>query len=136
MKKDKMIKNTCGAISLMLALLVVPFYAVAGILVEASRYQSALTGLDDAMNTSALSVLSDYDSFLQSRFGLLAMAQNDDPSVDNGYTGNKDLEEAFQKYLNAQDTTDTRELPHNKCSGGRCISVGGHGYLKGTGPGL
>ena len=32
MKKDKMIKNTCGAISLMLALLVVPFYAVAGIL--------------------------------------------------------------------------------------------------------
>ena len=53
MKKDKMIKNTCGAISLMLALLVVPFYAVAGILVEASRYQSALTGLDDAMNTSA-----------------------------------------------------------------------------------
>lgn len=63
MKKDKMIKNTCGAISLMLALLVVPFYAVAGILVEASRYQSALTGLDDAMNTSALSVLSDYDSF-------------------------------------------------------------------------
>lgn len=110
MKKDKMIKNTCGAISLMLALLVVPFYAVAGILVEASRYQSALTGLDDAMNTSALSVLSDYDSFLQSRFGLLAMAQNDDPSVDNGYTGNKDLEEAFQKYLNAQDTTDTRSF--------------------------
>ena len=96
MKKDKMIKNTCGAISLMLALLVVPFYAVAGILVEASRYQSALTGLDDAMNTSALSVLSDYDSFLQSRFGLLAMAQNDDPSVDNGYTGNKDLEEVLK----------------------------------------
>ena len=24
----------------------------------------------------------------------------------------------------------------SKCSGGRCISVGGHGYLKGTGPGL
>ena len=56
MKKDKMIKNTCGAISLMLALLVVPFYAVAGILVEASRYQSALTGLDDAMNLSLIHI--------------------------------------------------------------------------------
>lgn len=30
--------------------------------------------------------------------------------MDNGYTGNKDLEEAFQKYLNAQDTTDTRSF--------------------------
>ena len=110
MKKDKIIKNTCGAISLMLALLIVPFYAVAGILVEASRYQSALTGFDDAINTSALSVLADYDTFLQSRFGLLAMSQNDDPSVDNGYTGNKSLEEAFRKYLKAQDTTDTRSF--------------------------
>lgn len=110
MKKDKIIKNTCGAISLMLALLIVPFYAVAGILVEVSRYQSALTGLDDAMNTSALSVLAEYDAFLQSRFGLLAMAQKDDPSMTGGYAGATSLEKTFKKYLKAQDTTDTRSF--------------------------
>lgn len=110
MKKHKIIRDAKGAISLMLALLVVPFYSVAGILVEVQRYQSALGGMDDAINTSALAVLSEYDEFLRDRFGLLAIAQSENASVSNGYTSVKNMEKLFSKYMATQDTIDTRSF--------------------------
>ena len=87
MNRSKLKKDTCGAISLMLALLIVPFYSVAGIMVEMSRYKSALSGLDDAVNTSAMAVLAQYDQFLMDRFGLFAIGQSESSSLDNGFTG-------------------------------------------------
>lgn len=110
MKMEKLRRDTCGAISLMLALLIVPFYSVAGVLVEASRYKSALSGLDDAINTSAMAVLAQYDQFLMDRFGLMAVGQSEGNSLANGFTGQKSIEKQFTKYLNAQDTTDTRSF--------------------------
>ena len=87
MKTEKIIKDTKGVISLLLALLLVPFYSVAGILIEVQRYQSARAGMDDAINASALSVLAQYDDFLLDRFGMLAVGQSEDPSAENGFTG-------------------------------------------------
>mgnify|MGYP004648698913 FL=1 len=110
MNRSKLKKDTCGAISLMLALLIVPFYSVAGILVEMSRYKSALSGLDDAVNTSAMAVLAQYDQFLMNRFGLFAIGQSESNSFDNGFTGQKSIQKQFSNYLKAQDTTDTRSF--------------------------
>ena len=110
MKMEKLRRDTCGAISLMLALLIVPFYSVAGVLVEVSRYKSALSGLDDAVNTSAMAVLAQYDQFLMDRFGLMAMGQSEGNSLENGFTGQKSIEKQFAKYLKEQDTTDTRSF--------------------------
>lgn len=110
MKTEKIIKDTKGVISLLLALLLVPFYSVAGILIEVQRYQSARAGMDDAINASALSVLAQYDDFLLDRFGMLAVGQSEDPSAENGFTGNRNISDTFEKYLKAQDTTDTRSF--------------------------
>lgn len=110
MNRSKLKKDTCGAISLMLALLIVPFYSVAGIMVEMSRYKSALSGLDDAVNTSAMAVLAQYDQFLMDRFGLFAIGQSESSSLDNGFTGQKSIQKQFSNYLKAQDTTDTRSF--------------------------
>ena len=77
-RKKKWIRGTRGAISLILALLMLPFYSLAAVLVEAGRYQSAVRTLDEALSVSAYSVLSDYDSSLKDRFGLLAVSQDGD----------------------------------------------------------
>ena len=52
-RKKKWIRGTRGAISLILALLMLPFYSLAGVLVEAGRYQSAVRTLDEAPSVSA-----------------------------------------------------------------------------------
>ena len=96
--KEVLIKRTEGIISLLLVLLLVPFYSVAAILEEVGRYQSALRGLDSAINSSQMSVLSQYDSFLMDRFALMA--------VDQG----TDINKQFWSYLNKQDTIDTRSF--------------------------
>lgn len=96
--KEQLIKNTQGAISLMLALLMVPFYSVAAILVETGRYHSAYRGLDSAISASELSVLAQKDSYLFERFGLLAVDQETNISSE------------FWSYLNKQDTLDTRSF--------------------------
>lgn len=100
--KEQLIKNTQGAISLFLALLVVPFYSVAAILMEAGRYQNAYRGLDSAISASELSVLAQKDSYLFDRFGLLAIDQETNISSE------------FWSYLNKQDTIDTRSFELSK----------------------
>lgn len=96
--KQALIKRTEGIISLLLILVMVPFYMVAGVLEEMGRYQSALRGMDSAVGASAVSVLAQYDSFLKSRFGLLAVNQE------------IDISDQFEKYLGKQNTQDTRSF--------------------------
>lgn len=90
--KQKWIKGTRGAISLLLALLLLPFYSLAAVLVEAGRYQSAVRALDGALGSSAFSVLANYDSYLKERFGLLALSQDGDlTNSAMGYLNNIQL---------------------------------------------
>ncbi len=96
--KQALIKRTEGIISLLLILVMVPFYMVAGVLEEMGRYQSALRGMDSAVSASEVSVLAQYDSFLRSRFGLLAVNQE------------IDISDQFEKYLGKQNTQDTRSF--------------------------
>ena len=93
-----LIKRTEGIISLLLVLLLVPFYSVAAILEEVGRYQGALRGLDSAISASEMSVLAQYDQFLMDRFALLAVDQNEN------------ISQQFLTYLKKQDTQDTRSF--------------------------
>lgn len=72
------INGTKGAISLFLALVMTPILSVSLLLVESARYQNAVELMEELMDTSAFSVLADYDSYLEERFGLLATAQQTD----------------------------------------------------------
>ena len=72
------INGTRGAISLLLACLLLPFFSLAAVLVEAGRYQSAVKSLDGALGSSTISTLAQYDGYLKDRFGLLAVSQDSD----------------------------------------------------------
>ncbi len=74
------INGTRGAISVLLALLMTPMLSIALILVEAARYQGAVETLEELLDSAGLSVLADYDSYLEDRFGLLAVSQDGDLS--------------------------------------------------------
>ena len=82
MKKrtHRWINGTRGAISLLLAALMLPFFSLAAVLVEAGRYQSAVKALDEVLGSSAISTLANYDGYLLDRFGLLSISQDKDPS--------------------------------------------------------
>ena len=105
--KQKIIRHTEGVISVLLVLLLVPFYSVAAILEEVGRYQSACRGLDNAISTSEISVLAQYDQYIKERFGLLAISQD------------IDIDTAFETYLKKQDTQDTRSF-----TGGSVLAEG------------
>lgn len=85
--KKKLFKATRGAISLMLCILITPFLSMAGALIELSRYQSATELMQEVIDSSMLSVLADYDEYLEDRFGLFAVSQDNDMS------------ESFNSYL-------------------------------------
>lgn len=80
--KKKMFKATQGAISLMLCILITPFLTMAGALIELSRYQSATELMQEVVDSSMLSVLAEYDEFLEDRFALFAVSQDVDMTAD------------------------------------------------------
>ena len=67
-----------GAISILLCLLLTPFVTVALGLVEYARYQQVVELCDEVYELTGISVLSDYDSYLHERYGLLATSQTND----------------------------------------------------------
>lgn len=71
-----------GVISLFMAVLLTPFLSIAMVLIEAGRYNSAVSVLDEAMGVSSTSTLADYDDYLHSRWGLLAMDQKHNIDAD------------------------------------------------------
>ncbi|MBR1529594.1 MAG: hypothetical protein IJ642_09900 [Oscillospiraceae bacterium] len=80
-------KTANGTISLFLIVLLTPFLTVAALLLEAQHYNSSVALLDEAMASSSVSVLADYDSYLKDRWGLVAAGQK------------KDLNDSFSTYL-------------------------------------
>lgn len=109
--KANVIKSTRGAVSLFLAMLMVPFTTLVGALLTAARVNSASTIFDEVISVSADSTLAEWDSFLKSRFGLLAMKQDTtDQSSDTGGGGfrgedssaeeDNTINSVFSKYVN------------------------------------
>lgn len=92
--RGKRARRAQGIISLLLAILMLPFFSLAAVLVEAGRYQSSVKALDAAMGSSSFSVLAHYDSFLKDRFGLLALDQE------------QNVDELFASYLGSQQLSD------------------------------
>lgn len=101
--KHKLWKCTQGAISILLACLMMPFFSLAAILVEAGRYQSGVRALDQALGSSSISALANFDSYLLDRFGLLAVKQSS-ANVD------EDLTNTVNGYLSKQQTTDLKAV--------------------------
>lgn len=91
-KKEKNRLRIRGAISLFMVIILMPFITVAGILVEAGKYNSAVSIADEAMGVSATSTLANYDRYLRERWGLSALSQQlsvNDVFADNlEYNGN------------------------------------------------
>ena len=92
------VNGTKGVISLFLALLMVPFVSVAGMLINAARINSAVSIFDEALCNASNSTLGTYDKFLHERFGLLAMSQNT-ASMGQEYTAQDFIQETFQFYM-------------------------------------
>lgn len=92
------INGTKGAISLFLAILMVPFATIAGSLINAARINSAVAVFDEALCNASNSTLGTYDSFLRERFGLLAMGQNT-ASHGSDYTAQDLISETFTYYM-------------------------------------
>ena len=92
------ISGSKGVISLFLAILMVPFVSIAGVLINAARVNSAIAVFDEALCNASNSTLGTYDKFLKERFGLLAMAQNT-AAGGSGYTAQNLISDTFQFYM-------------------------------------
>lgn len=76
--KAKLVKGLRGSISILLCLLLTPFMSIALGLVEYSRYQEVMEITDEIYELTGISLLSDYDTYIHNRFGLLATSQDGD----------------------------------------------------------
>lgn len=88
---NRYINGTKGAISILLVIAVSPLLTIALLLVESARYQSAVELIKEVSNSSAFSTLADYDSHLESRFGVFAVDQT------------KDVDKTFDTYMAYND---------------------------------
>ncbi|MBR1476546.1 MAG: hypothetical protein IJ608_01100 [Lachnospiraceae bacterium] len=69
-------RRSRGIISVLLAVVFLPFYFLGTTLVELVRYQSSANAMDQAISNSEYSTLAGYDEFLFDRFGFLTIDQN------------------------------------------------------------
>ena len=97
MKKriKKRITKVCrGSISILLSLLLTGICSLTALVMEAGRYRTADQIMDDAAINSAMSLIADFDSTLQKRFGLYAVKSR------NGEGGD------ISKYMSANSDSD------------------------------
>ena len=106
------IKKGCeGAVTLFLCILMTPFLTLASALVEFSRYQQTAELVNELMDCSSLSVLANFDKYLEERFGLFGISQS------------CNINETYNKSITA----------NSKLLGGN-ITLGGNIFAKGTLP--
>lgn len=86
-KKTRIKRFAKGSISIMLSFILSGVMSLAALLAESGRFQNAKQQLDEASLNSALSILANYDSDLEKRFGLY------------GIDSTKLSEEEYLKYL-------------------------------------
>ncbi len=90
-----------GAVSILLMIVTTPFLSLTLFLVESVRYQDALELLFELEDLVASSTLANNDSFLNERFGLLAVDQT------------VDLDERYNMYMDANMGSFKNELQMN-----------------------
>lgn len=99
------INGTKGAISLFLAILMIPFASIAGALINAGRINSAVAIFDEALCNASNSTLGTYDEFLYSRFSLMAMSQDTSDGgtrfgvITDEYTADDFINDLFVYYM-------------------------------------
>lgn len=76
--KEKIKKGINGSISILLCILLTPFMSIALGLVEYARYQEVIELTEELFELTGISELSDYDTYLHDRFGVLATSQKND----------------------------------------------------------
>ena len=74
----KLLKNTKGAVTVFVTLLLIPAILISGTAVDLARLHSARSVLQDANQLAANSVLTQYNALLYDLYGLFGVA-NDDP---------------------------------------------------------
>ena len=87
--KAKRIKKsdlTKGSVSIMLAVLMLPVYTFAGVVVDGTRVSSAGQMTSGAVDLTMNAALASYDDVLKSVYGLFAMSQNDEELNENLYS--------------------------------------------------
>ena len=77
----KHINGAKGAVSLLLVFVMSPLLSIALLLVESARYQNAVQLMEEITDSSGFSVLADYDNYLDERFGLLSVSQENNISA-------------------------------------------------------
>lgn len=80
----KYVNGFKGSVSIFLVLVMLPFMSCALILVESSRYQSVVGLVNEMLDCLGLSTLAEYDTYLEDRFGLMAVSQK--TAVGTTYT--------------------------------------------------
>lgn len=68
-------EKTKGAISIFLALIMLPMFTCAGLIVDGARISAAKTTLSGAGDLAMSAALSEYDTVLQDVYGLFAMSE-------------------------------------------------------------
>uniref|UniRef100_UPI004056719E DUF5702 domain-containing protein n=1 Tax=Agathobacter sp. TaxID=2021311 RepID=UPI004056719E len=72
------INGTRGAVSLLMALIMSPLLSISLLVVESARYQNAVELTEEIIDSAVFSSLADYDSYIEQRFGLLSISQEND----------------------------------------------------------
>lgn len=117
--KHKYINGSKGVISIFLMTLLLPFTALTGILVEGGRYSAGTSLVDSSMNSAAMSVMADYDTYLYDRFGLVATDQ------ENKIQG--DFDTYFRANINSQSSWD---IASTKAEGNKELTLDNIDVLK------
>ena len=121
---SKVRRASRGAISLLLILAVTPFLHMSLMLVETVRYQDVIENMIEVQDLSTMSLMANYDDFIQSRFGLLAMSQKEDSTTLFRYYLSQNLMNNDTDSLTGDVTAntglyDTSELERQICEYGQ-----------------
>lgn len=80
--RAKFKKTANGAISILLCLIITPFLSISLSLVELARYQEVIAITEEIMELVGISSLSNYDTYLHDRFGLMCTTQEEAIDAD------------------------------------------------------
>ena len=116
------INGAKGSISLLLALAVSPLLSITLILVESARYQSVIGLMQELTNSAGFSALAEYDSYLEERYGLMAVDQMD--------AGGSNLENDVWSFLNGNTAALGGAVTLNSVSAIGRFSLGDTKVLK------
>ncbi len=110
---NKLIKQTQGVITIFISLMLTAILSIGSLVLEAGRFQSARTQLAEANISAATSTLSEYNSDLFERFGIVAFeGDNYAESLYSDYlTFNSDLSgESFGSNVSRLYSLDNHTL--------------------------